>query len=239
MRLRCGHTARQYARRSADEAACAISGEGGDGGCLRDCPPCEDRWGWSWLFISHVECAFGCIRRRYWRWQVDRQGDDSMYELVKEFSVKLLAKLLPWTLRWLYTPEKIAGLIKVRISSEGSGIELWGGELPHASAWIQITNLSPFTLELERAYGSIEYGSSLDRYNYLRKAIIPPASEVRIHIEASLSQEHVGIIKRLKPSNPNPVVNFEGYFKSSVNEVHAIRRLETSHHRLVNIANAG
>lgn len=162
-----------------------------------------------------------------------------MYELLKEFAVKAVAKIFPWALHWLYPPEKIGSLIQIRIASDSDGIEFWGHELPKARAWIQITNLSPFTLELDRAFGNFEYGSDLERYWHLKKQKIPPASEARIQVEATLSASHAAIIQRLRSSSPSPVVNFDGYFTCSVNNVHVSRRMQTTHHRLVNFNVAG
>lgn len=151
-----------------------------------------------------------------------------------KIAVSALAKVLPFTLRRVYPPERIADLVTIRISSESEGIEFWNGDIPKARVWVEITNRSPFTLELDRAYGSFEYGSNMERFWYLKREEIPPTTEVRILLEASLTKEHVVVIQRLMASNPNPVVNINAGLLCKVHNFCVNRRLQTAHHKLVN-----
>jgi hypothetical protein len=160
-------------------------------------------------------------------------------QTIIEFLIKFLAWAAPFTLRKAYPPNRIADLIKVRISSDGEGIEFWNGELPKAKTWITITNLSPFSLELDRAFGSFSYGAELENFFYLQKEKILPASEKSIPIEASLTKEHADVIQRLMTSNPRPEVRFNAHILGRVHNFDLYRTLGTTHHRLVNFKAAG
>lgn len=92
-----------------------------------------------------------------------------MLSILSDFFVKFLAQVLPFLLRWYYKPEKIAAKIKVRISSDGDGIVFWGGEMPRAQAWLQITNLSPFPIRFDRIYGYFWYGTQLAPFFLLKQ----------------------------------------------------------------------
>jgi hypothetical protein len=157
-----------------------------------------------------------------------------MIEILIEFTVKLLGWAFPFTLRWKYPPKRIDELIKIRISPQGNGIEFWSGDMPKVRAYIEITNLSPFPLEIERAYGTFEYGSDLEKFIYLKRESIRPASEISIPIEASITKEHVAVIRRLMPSNPRPALRFNAHVLCKVHNFELSRAMETSHHRLVN-----
>lgn len=162
-----------------------------------------------------------------------------MIEILIEFIVKLLGWALPFTLRRWYPPKRIDGLIKVRVSSQGEGIEFWNGDMPKVRVYVEITNLSPFPLEIDRAYGSFEYGSDLEKFTYLKRESIQPASAISISIEASITKEHVAVIRRLTSSNPRPVLQFNARVLCKVHNFELSRTMQTSHYRLVNFNVAG
>jgi hypothetical protein len=155
-------------------------------------------------------------------------------EILAKFFVQFLAWLAPFTLRKLYPPQRIANLVKIQIASDSDGIEYWGGEVPQARAWISITNLSPFPVEIDRAFGAFAYSAYLEKYAYLQREKIMPATEQRILIETSLSKEQAAVVHRLRGDNPRPSVEFNALFLCRVNDFQIHRRLETTHHRLVN-----
>jgi len=157
-----------------------------------------------------------------------------MIEILIDFAIKFLAWVAPITLRRAYTPERIGKLIKVRISAEGQGIEFWNGEIPSARAYITITNLSPFYLELDRAFGSFSYGAELGKFTYLQKEKIAPASEVSIHLEVSLSKEHISMMQRQKEHYPRVELRFNAHILCDVHNFDLYRCLETTHYKLVN-----
>jgi hypothetical protein len=157
-----------------------------------------------------------------------------MIEILFDFVIKLLAWIAPFTLRKAYPSQRIADLIKVRISARGDGIELWDGELPRVRAQITITNLSPFHLELDRAFGTFSYGTELEKFSYLQKEKIPPASEVSILVGATLTKEHVAVIQKQRQYNPRIEIRFNAHILCDVHNFDLCETLETSHHRLVN-----
>lgn len=159
-----------------------------------------------------------------------------MIQMLIDFAVKFLAWAAPFTLRKLYPPERIAGLIKVRISAESDGINFWNGEIPRARAYVTITNLSPFHLELDRAFGSFSFGAELEKFSYLQKEKISPASEISLLLEASLTKEHTAVIQRQKESNPRVELRFNAHILCDVHNFDLYRTLETTHYRLVNFA---
>ena len=159
-----------------------------------------------------------------------------MIEILLEFAIKFLARAAPFVLRKNYPPKRIADLIKVRISADSDGIEFWNGEMPKARARITITNLSPFPLELDRAFGDFSFGAELGKFSYLQKEKISPASEKSISLETSLTKEQAAVIQGLVVSAPRPSVTFNAHILCSVHNFDLNRVLQTTHHRLVNFS---
>ncbi len=66
-----------------------------------------------------------------------------MFEVIRSWFVKILVKIAPFIFRWIYSHEKLVGLINVTISSENDGVVINCSELSNAVAWIEVTNFSP------------------------------------------------------------------------------------------------
>lgn len=157
-----------------------------------------------------------------------------MLDILIDALVKFLAWIAPFTLRKVYPPQRIADLVKTRIAADSDGIEYWGGELPRARAWITITNLSPFHIELDRAFGSFAYGAEVEKFVHLQREKIPPTREKSLFLETSLTKEQTAIIQRLRSNNPRPSVSLNALFLCRIHDFEIHRSLETTHQRLVN-----
>lgn len=119
-----------------------------------------------------------------------------MLSVLTDFFVKLFAQIVPFALRWYYSPAKIAEKIKIRVCSEGDGITLWGGELPYAQAWLEITNLSPFPIRFDRIYGNFWYGTRLAPFFLLKQHLVGSAQEIRVYIVSDLTRSQAEYIRK-------------------------------------------
>ena len=119
-----------------------------------------------------------------------------MLSVLTDFAVKLLAQVVPFALRWYYSPAKIAEKVKVRVCSEGEGMVLWGGELPYAQVWLQITNLSPFPIRFDRIYGNFWYGTRLAPFFELKQHLVGSAEEIRIYLVSDLTPSQAEYIRK-------------------------------------------
>ena len=162
-------------------------------------------------------------------------------ELLIEFSIRLLEWLAPFTLKKLYPIKRIDGLIEIRVSPTGEGIEYWGGDVPRVQAWIEIINLSPFHLKMDRAFGAFLYGSEVAEFTHLKIEKLKPAEKISFPINGTMSAGNAEFIQRLITSkNRNtPEIRFEAHILCRVHDLPIYRRLTTTHHRMVNFANAG
>lgn len=161
----------------------------------------------------------------------------ALLNVLTDVSVKLLSHTVPFLLRWRYTPEKIAEKIKVRISSEGSGIELWGGELPFAQAWIEITNLSPFPIRFDRIYGHFWYGTRLAPFAHLQEQQVGAAEEIRVYVVSDLTLPQAEYIKR-NLGKMEAKLSFGALGECSVNRFELQRDIRTNNANLNNFSPA-
>lgn len=156
-----------------------------------------------------------------------------MHNLLTDFVVKVLGKLLPFAIRWYYKPAKIAQKIKIQIRGSHEGVTFYGGELPRAMAWLEITNLSPFPLEIDRLHGNFWYGTQLAAFYFLKRCRIEPSADQEILIEAELTDAHSAYIKR-NQGKMDTKLTLNAYILCGVNNIELYREIPTKNVRLVN-----
>lgn len=158
-----------------------------------------------------------------------------MLELLKDFSFKALALVLPPVVRWFYKPEKFAEGIKVRIRGDGDGVTYNGGELPNVRIWLLVTNLTPLEISIDRIYGQIFYGCQISEFSHLKRYVLPPAQEKEIFVEFSLTDHQSQFIKRNLGKNETRL-SLGAYITSKVHHVELAREIGTNNVRHLNCA---
>lgn len=156
-----------------------------------------------------------------------------MIEAIRSSFFKILSFLLPTVFRKIYTHEKLSKLIEITISSENDGIVVNCADLPDARAWIEITNLSQFTLKLVGVEAVLYWVGRAAEFKTLQRLKIRPHSKCKIVIEASLNGRQAEHIKN-KNSMDAPRLHLSAYFESSIREINKERDISTSNVRLLN-----
>ena len=120
-----------------------------------------------------------------------------MFEAVRDLLLKALGVLLPTILGWVYKPEWIASLVRLRVGSGGEGITVQGGDLPYLRIWLQATNLSPFTIEFDRVIVQVQLGGGVvGEFTHLHKHKLKPSSEEQFLLEGALSTAQLAYLAR-------------------------------------------
>ena len=158
-----------------------------------------------------------------------------MFELIKDFSFKFLAFVLPSVVRWFYKPVKFAENIKVRIRGEGDGVTYDCGELPNVRIWLLVTNLTPLEISIDRIYGQLFFGCQLGEFSHLKRHVLPPAQEKEIFVEFSLTDHQSQFIKRNLRKNETRL-SLGAYVTSSVHNIELSREIGTNNVRHLNCA---
>lgn len=158
-----------------------------------------------------------------------------MLELLKDFSFKVLAFLLPSVVRWFYKPGKFAEGIKIRIRGEGDGVTYNCGELPNVRIWLLVTNLTPLEISIDRIYGQLFFGCQLGEFSHLKRHFLPPAQEQEIFVEFSLTDRQSQFIKRNIGKSETKLF-LGSYITSKVHSIELARHIGTNNVQHLNCA---
>ena len=78
-----------------------------------------------------------------------------MWDLVASAIQNALSYVAAFALRWYWSERRLASRIRTTIRSEHDGITINGGEIPEFYAWLEIQNLTPFPIEVDRLFGEV------------------------------------------------------------------------------------
>ena len=117
--------------------------------------------------------------------------------------------------RWLpkyilqrkFTPETLAGLIYVDLRPRHSPVKINLGESASFELWIQIINLSPFEVELDRAEFSL-WCSSILKSSILKRQKVQPGEIAIVRVHGSITDGEANQIARTISGN---TVGLEGH----------------------------
>ncbi len=101
-------------------------------------------------------------------------------------------------LRKYYTRQKLSELIEVKVSSEPAGITVNCSELPDASAWIIITNLSPFHVTVYEFEAELYLPERAVKFVKICNVDIGPSDNERLFVQTDLTVKQIEYIKRHK-----------------------------------------
>jgi len=92
-----------------------------------------------------------------------------MNEIITSSIWKLFGWLPGFILKRIYPPRRFSELIVIDVRPRHDPVQLNFGEIPHVDVWLQITNRSPFQVELDRVHVVVHYGvGTTDLYNLER-----------------------------------------------------------------------
>lgn len=101
---------------------------------------------------------------------------------------RLLSKLPSFVLRWNFTPEKLAHLIYIDLRPRHESAVVNLGQSATFSLWLQVINLSPFSVELDRASFRFWCGGSTLNASILNKLIITPGEIADLHLNEAIPE---------------------------------------------------
>jgi hypothetical protein len=158
----------------------------------------------------------------------------NVFELVLRILVKFFGYLLPFTLRWWYSPQRLADGLNIFISSESDGVEFWAGDLPYVQVWIVITNQTPFALELDRCFGSFGFGLPVCEFAHLERRCIAANGKLSFMLRTNMTAFQLEYVRKMRGQFDKVSLDFQGQFLCSVSTFNFQRRISTTHFRLRN-----
>lgn len=160
-----------------------------------------------------------------------------MFEAIRSWAVKILSKIMPSIFRWIYSHEKLVGLIDVTINSENDGVVINCSELPDARAWIEVTNLAPFKLKLVGVEAILYWVGRVAEFQSLQRIDVLPHTKLKLLIESSLNELQAAYIRK-NHALDNPRLHIKLYFESSIRDIEKQRDMQTTNIKLLNCENA-
>lgn len=100
---------------------------------------------------------------------------------------RFLTWLPKFVLRRIFTKEKLADLILVDVRPRHDYATVNLGDVATFDLWIQIINLSPFEVELDRANLGFTCGGTTVKSYFLKKEIILPGEIKEMYVTESIS----------------------------------------------------
>jgi hypothetical protein len=159
-----------------------------------------------------------------------------MFEALKDLFLKALGALLPTILGWVYKAHWIDTRLKLRVGSEGDGITVQGGELPYIRVWLQATNLSPFTVEIDRVIAQVQLrGGVIGEFVHLHKHELKPSSEELFLLEGALSSLQLAYLSR-QQGGSEAVLYLTAFVNCKVHNLQLKRTVQTGNVRYLNCA---
>ena len=161
-----------------------------------------------------------------------------MLEAARDVLLKFLGALLPKLLGWFYKQERIANDIKIRPNGEGDAITVIAGELPNIQIWLLATNLSPFTIEIDRLLVQVQHGAVIGEFCSVRKTQLKPATEALLKVESALSaHQTVGFFKYHTQSSYS-MLYITAYINCGVHNLQIVRNVQVANTRMLGVPSA-
>lgn len=99
-------------------------------------------------------------------------------------------------LRWYFTREKLAGLIYCDVRPRYDSVMVDLGQSPTYQVWLQVINISPFEVELDRASFRFWCGGSILNASVLDRKVIAPGEITTIFIRDVIPDGHASQIAK-------------------------------------------
>ena len=155
-----------------------------------------------------------------------------MFEATKDLILKILGSLIPKLFGLAYKADWISEKIKLRPRTEGEAITFNCSELPTIQIWIQATNLSPFTIEIDRLLVQVQYGGHIGEFVALRRTSVMPVAEALIRIDGSLTEKQVTYLRAIKNTS-YATLYLTAFINCAVHDLEITRSLQTTNLRLI------
>lgn len=112
--------------------------------------------------------------------------------------VRLSSYLSSSVLRKHYTKTKLSDLLEIKVSNEPAGLTLSCSELPRASAWIEITNRSPFYVTIHEIEADLYLPGRVAKFVKICHSKIRHGATEKLFMETDLTAKQVKYITKHK-----------------------------------------
>lgn len=115
---------------------------------------------------------------------------------------RLLRWLPGFLLQWYFTRERLAQLIYIDVRPRHDSVVVDLGPTASFTLYLQAINLSPFSVELDRANFRFWFGGATLNAWILKKQTIAPGEITTLYICETIPDGHANQMARLQKDNP-------------------------------------
>jgi len=125
---------------------------------------------------------------------------------IEGFSIQslwmLVRRLPPFLTRWYFTREKLAGLVYVDVQPRGDSVSIDLGQTASFQIYLQVINLSPFQIELDRASFDFWCAGVILNASILNRKTINVGEIASVSIRNLIPDGHANQIAKQMKHNP-------------------------------------
>lgn len=158
-----------------------------------------------------------------------------MLDLLVGKLVELLGRIAGFTVRWYFTPKRLADNVRVDISSQHEGVVIDGGECPWFHGWLLITNHNPFPVTLDRATGELNLAGPLGSFVILDGCIIPRHSTVSVRFHSYMHDWAAARLYKARKVEKRVRVAINPLFRCKIRSFDFSRSLEIGNAEIRNV----
>jgi len=195
-------------------------------------------WLFSGLGVLALSVGWYIVRLGYSRWK-ERLSTSTMphpdMEVVKVKHQRLrsksaLARLPPFLLRLLITPDEVSSKVRLVLRGEKPIVLKLNSDVPRVDLYFEITNLSPLDLVLDRILVDMWFGQPTFKRSLLRRYVIPSSEITKdIYFRHELTSSQKRQIERYVASEGHRGyihLYLTAYFESKAGRVVVEERIE-------------
>jgi hypothetical protein len=151
-----------------------------------------------------------------------------MYEGIAYSALWKLMSWLPGTLlrRWV-SREWLISRTRIDVRNRPTGVQIYGGEMPHASIWLAVHNGGYFPIELDRLTAELNLAGMSIEFFHLSRVPIPAESTREVYVRGPVPQGLIAHYTRNIRNGDVVSVSVRAEFNSAI------------HHFSVNTASMG
>jgi hypothetical protein len=116
-----------------------------------------------------------------------------------------------FVLRYFFSPGRLSALQYVDLQPRGESTKIDLGELARYTVWINIINLSPFAVELDRAEFELWFAGTQIKSQVLSRQWISPGELATIQLSGVISDGHADVMARTLRLNPSAEGTLNGW----------------------------
>ncbi|WGO97376.1 hypothetical protein QFX18_15165 [Saccharophagus degradans] len=128
-------------------------------------------------------------------------------------------KWLPnFVLRKVFSKERLSELIYIDVKPRGEAVRVNLNETSFFDIWLQIINMTPFEIELDRAEFDISFSGVGIKNKHLKKAVIKSGQIYNLHISDSIDGSKSDVLKRMANTSNDSSISLYGVFNCSLHQ---------------------